>query len=262
MFDFHNHLIPGVDDGAESLEASLNALDLMWKQGITHVITTPHFRASVVNRPDEFEAQMRLIDEAWKVLSLAASEHIPQMKLDRGVELALDEPQLARLDRRLCLAGTRFMLVEFPYFMIPPNSAEPLAKLRSAGISPIIAHPERYKNQGEKLERARKWKQSGAFLQLNAGSILGAYGRDSERRGLSYLEAGLIDYVSSDYHARGECMCAKAEERFGSMDALQEFRILSTVNGQRLVDEMDPVPVGRVGKSVSSWRRFISRLFK
>src|SRR5688500_12419507 len=153
----------------------------MSAQGITHVITTPHFRASTAKNPAEFELEMARIDSSWQLLVASARENFPQMKLDRGVELALDDPNPTASDPRLRLAGTRFMLVDFPYFMIPPNSAQPLIHLRAHGVTPIVAHPERYDDFQANQETFREWKHAGAFLQLNAGSLVGAYGPRVER---------------------------------------------------------------------------------
>jgi len=254
VLDFHNHMIPGVDDGSSSIEESLVALRKMAQQGITHVITTPHFRASTLNRPDEFAAQMREIDEAWEKLRLAVSECMPGFRLDRGVELALDEPKVSTTDERMRLAGSRFMLVEFPYFTIPPNSAQALAQLRAAGVTPIVAHPERYENLEKDLVSLYQWKESGAFLQLNAGSITGAYGRSVDRIAWLCLEVGMIDFISSDYHARGNCLTALAKDRFDECEGSSQFRAL-TINGERLLMGIDPVPVPPVQRRASAWKR-------
>lgn len=255
MLDFHNHIIPGVDDGSESLEDSLVALERMWAQGITHVITTPHFRASVVKDPAEFDLQMGAIDSAWELLVQSVWENFPQMKLDRGVELALDDPSPEATDSRLRLAGTRFMLVEFPYFNIPPNSVVPLAHLRRNGVTPIVAHPERYENLNAHYETFREWKQAGAFLQLNAGSLVGAYGSGAERNAWRCLRSGLVDYLSSDYHARGDCQVAEARAKLTSKGGGSQLQTLSGWNGDRLVAGLDPTPVAPFARPESRWLR-------
>src|SRR3954464_8897320 len=106
MIDFHSHIIPGVDDGSETLEQSLIALEDMWRQGITTVITTPHFRASTLNNPAEFETRISAIDEAWALLVSSAKETLPELRLERGAELALDEPLKAQPDARVRLAAS------------------------------------------------------------------------------------------------------------------------------------------------------------
>lgn len=255
MLDFHNHLIPGVDDGSESLEESLVAVERMWAQGITHVITTPHFRASTAKNPAQFESEMGRIDASWQLLVESVRENFPQMKLDRGVELALDDPNPVATDSRLRLAGTRFMLVEFPYFTIPPNSVQPLVHLRRNGVTPIVAHPERYENLNAHYQTFSEWKQAGAFLQLNAGSLIGAYGPRVERNAWRCLRAGLVDYLSSDYHARGNCLVAEARAELTSKGGGSQLRTLSELNGRRLVQGLDPTPVDPFARPESLWQR-------
>ena len=247
-------MIPGVDDGSESLEQSLVALKNMWDQGITHVITTPHFRASTLKQPDEFDAEMGRIDEAWRVLLPAVAKSLPGLRLDRGVELALDDPEPSVTDSRIRLAGTRFALVEFPNFVIPPNSTGPLVHLRATGVTPIVAHPERYANLDESLEVLREWKRSGAFLQLDAGSIVGAYGPGAEGLAWRCLEAGVVDYLSSDYHARGDCLMAGTRERLKARGGASHFNML-TRNGARMVAGLDPESLAPLLRSTSRWKR-------
>ena len=255
MIDFHSHMIPGVDDGSTSLEESLSALANMWEQGITHVITTPHFRASVLKQPDEFEAEMGRIDESWRELLPAVAKRLPGLRMDRGVELALDDPDPSVTDSRVRLAGTRFVLVEFPNFIIPPNSARPLLHLCAVGVTPIVAHPERYENLDPELEALYEWKRSGAFLQLDAGSVVGGYGPRAEGLAWRCLEAGVVDYLSSDYHARGDCLTAQARELLEARGGGSQFNALTTSNGDRLVAGLDPAPVPPLPRAKSGWKR-------
>jgi protein-tyrosine phosphatase len=255
MIDFHSHLVPGVDDGSETLEQSLEALGKMWAQGIRCVITTPHFRASTLNNPAEFVSRITEIDAAWDNFHRAAKEAYPEMRVERGVELALDEPIRAMPDVRVRLAGTEFMLVEFPWFAIPPNSGHALMQLRQLGVIPIVAHPERYDDIGEKWEVLAEWKRCGAFLQLNAGSLVGAYGGRIEAKGWRVLEGGLADYISSDYHARGEPLTAAARERMGARRGDSQFRMLSQLNGERLLSGSPPSPIERLERKEPKWRR-------
>jgi len=260
VLDFHNHIIPGVDDGSESLENSLAALEQMWAQGITHVIATPHFLASVMKDRAQFDLRMGEIDSAWELLAQSAREKFPQMRLDRGVELALDDPNPVATDPRLRLAGTRFMLVEFPNFTIPPNSVQPLAHLRRNGVTPIVAHPERYENLNAHYQTFSEWKQAGAFLQMNAGSLIGAYGLRVERNAWRCLRAGLVDYLSSDYHARGNCLVAEARAELASKGGGSQLRALSGLNGRRLVQGLDPTPVDPFARPESYWQRLMRAL--
>jgi protein-tyrosine phosphatase len=255
MIDFHSHLIPGVDDGSETLEQSLEALGKMWRQGIECVITTPHFRASTLNNPTEFTAHIGEIDNAWEIFRAAAEEAYPEVRLERGVEMALDAPISAFPDERVRLASTHFMLVEFPWFSIPPNSGNALAELRRLGVTPIVAHPERYDNLEDDWEVLDEWKRSGGFLQLDAGSLVGDYGERVESNGWKVLEGGFADYISSDYHARGEPLVAGARDRIAERGGESQFRMLSRVNGERLLNGIDPIPIEGLGPKAPKSRR-------
>jgi protein-tyrosine phosphatase len=256
MIDFHNHLIPSVDDGSESLEQSRLALESMAQQGISRVITTPHFSASTVNSPKEFNARMAAIDAGWAALLSIAGKYFPMLELHRGIELALDEPVHSLSDERTRLAGTKFVLIEFPYFTVPPNSSAALGRLSQLGVTPIIAHPERYKGIEDDVSVLGTWKEKGAYLQLNAGSLVGAYGSRVESNGWKVLEAGYADYLSSDYHARGTCLTASAVTRLEERRADAQMRMLTRVNGERLLHGMDPAPVGPLSKKTGWWQRF------
>jgi protein-tyrosine phosphatase len=260
LLDFHNHLIPGVDDGAASLEEALAGLEKMHQQGFRTVITTPHLRASTLKQPKAFEEEMGRIDEAWEKLQTAAKARFPDIQLDRGVELALDEPIDSADDPRVRLGGSRFMLVEFPYFTIPPNSSQALVRLRKAGVTPIVAHPERYGNIEDDLKTLYEWKRSGAFLQLNAGSIVGAYGSRIERTAWRCLRAGLVDYLCSDYHSRGNCLTDHARKRLAERDGNSQFNSLAVLNGRRLLEGLEPTPVEPLGGGESRWWRLIDRV--
>lgn len=255
IVDFHSHMIPGVDDGSESLEQSLVALKNMWDQGITHVITTPHFKASNLKHPDEFDAEMGRIDEAWGELLPAVAKSLPKLRLDRGVELALDDPDPSVTDSRVRLAGTRFVLVEFPNFIIPPNSTRPLLHLRATGVTPIVAHPERYENLDDSFEMLHEWKRSGAFLQLDAGSLVGGYGPRAEDLAWRCLEAGVVDYLSSDYHARGDCLMAQASQRLRARGGGSQLNALTMSNGKRLVAGLDAIRIAPMRHTSSSLQR-------
>jgi protein-tyrosine phosphatase len=259
IVDFHSHMIPAVDDGSESLEQSLVALKNMWDQGITHVITTPHFKASTLKPPDAFGAEMGRIDEAWGELLPAVAKSLPELRLDRGVELALDDPDPSVTDSRVRLAGTRFVLVEFPNFVIPPNSTRPLLHLRESGVTPIVAHPERYQNLDDSLGVLHQWKGSGAFLQLDAGSIVGFYGARAEKLAWRCLDAGVIDYLSSDYHARGNCLIAEARRRMEARNCVSHFDFL-TENGERMMRDLNPAPMIPRSRSKSRWN-WLKRAF-
>src|SRR2546423_2405662 len=136
MLDFHNHLIPGVDDGAASLEESRAALGVMQAQGFRTIITTPHIQASLLER-DGANDYLRRVDVAWDQLRTLGKSEFPALRLERGFEVLLDIPREDFSDARLRLGGSRFVLVEFPWSGIPINSATALFNIKVAGYTPI-----------------------------------------------------------------------------------------------------------------------------
>lgn len=201
--DFHNHLVPGVDDGSRTLEESLHSIDRMVTSGVTKVITTPHFLASYTDR-HAFGTYMAVLDQRWAQVHGAVAREYPHVDFRRGLEVRLDTPAPDLSDPRLSLGGTRFILVEWPIFLAPPDGAERLARLVDAGHRPIVAHPERYRGIDQELNTVRAWKDAGAFLQGNYGSLVGQNGPRAKELIFRMLKEGLLDYLSSDFHGRPE----------------------------------------------------------
>jgi len=256
MIDFHSHLMPGVDDGAADIDESRSGLQVMREQGITTIITTPHIRASLTDRPRELERYLGELDKAFEALATLAAMEFPDLRIERGVELMLDTPQPAMGDLRLHLAETSFVLMEFPYMTIPPNSAIAVRQLRGRGVIPIVAHPERYSNMSANLELIESWRDAGAYIQVNAGSFVGQYGSTARRLAWTILEQGLGDYLSSDYHSRGRCSvraCAAALlERGGGA----QLRSMTVTNPQRLLRSEPPLPVEPLEEvQLGFWRK-------
>lgn len=260
LVDFHNHLIPSVDDGSRTIRQSLDALATMRDQGIRTVITTPHFRASLLAKTPECEEYFARLEAGWLELQSSAGREFPEIRLERGVELMLDSPHVSIADKRLRLAGGRFVLVEFPHLTIPPNSSRPLFDLKIAGLTPVIGHPERYHNVEDDLAELKEWKRLGAVLQVNTGSLLGDYGDRPREIGWSCIRQGLADYLSSDFHARGDCTVARAVRLLDAKGAASQRKLLTETNGLRLLAGDDPLPVAPPKKRVPGrFARFFRR---
>jgi protein-tyrosine phosphatase len=258
MLDFHSHLIPGVDDGAANVDESRAGLNAMIASGITGIITTPHIGASLIER-GMVDQYLEAIAAGWETLQALVTTEFPKLKIARGFEVMLDVPH-PRLDNPVFrLAGTPFVLVEFPFMNIPPNSTHPLRELRDAGWMPILAHPERYVNIEQQLGLVEHWRDAGAFMQINSGSLVGNYGARAKKIALAILQSGQADYMCSDYHSRGKCSVAAAfaELREMGMDAQADTLILNAkqvIRGERptLVEPFVAKP-RRTWKKVFPW---------
>lgn len=202
LVDFHNHILPGVDDGARDADETRAALLAMRDGGVHLVIATPHIQASVIDGgPDTDRYRARINSALADARSIAATE-TPDLTVELGAEIMLDHHLSVELaDPLLRLAGTKFVLVEFSLFGVPPNAADMLFRLRAQGWQPVLGHPERY--GGLSLSVVREWHATGLLLQVNAGSLMGDYGTTVKERAWELLRGGLVHYLCSDYHARG-----------------------------------------------------------
>jgi protein-tyrosine phosphatase len=259
LIDFHNHLMPGVDDGARNLQDTRRALRAFREAGITGAVATPHLNASLVHDPRTFAARMAELDTGWAELQAAAAAE--DFGVWRGAEVALDIPGPDLSDARMRLAGTRFVLVEFAYMTVPPNSARLLAGIRDAGWLPILAHPERYAQVRHRPGMIGAWREAGAYLQVNGGSLIGRYGPDARAVAHRLLTDGLADYISSDYHARGLVGTPDYRHVIEVRGGQEQASLLLEVNPQRMLHEELPLPIPPLPKPGGLWRR-MRRLFR
>jgi len=180
MIDIHNHLIPKFDDGPASLEESLEMLKHAQEQGITDVFATSHFNEYI---PPEMEHDYFFKLQDLREEALAQKIHIKKSRVTT-----------------LCDQGL-YVLIEFPMFQTPEGIEEVLFRLSMENYIPIVAHPARYQMVLEKEERATQFVQFGGLLQLNAGSILGHFGRESQKVALKLLRNGIPHFIASDAHS-------------------------------------------------------------
>ena len=199
MIDIHSHVLPGVDDGSQSMEDSLELLAQAAESGVPTLVATPH-----CNIPDEYDNYAGAEMEAcFRELDRAREEAGIPLRLCRGMEVfATSElPDLLREGRVWTLNDTRYFLMEFAFTEDPFYCRKILRACEEAGFSPIIAHPERYFFVQDDPDLAFEWCVSGYGLQLNKGSILGRFGPESQRCARLLLEHGLAACVASDAHS-------------------------------------------------------------
>ncbi|MFV1987552.1 MAG: tyrosine-protein phosphatase [Gemmatimonadota bacterium] len=263
LIDLHSHVLPGVDDGAQDLPQALDALGDLEAQGVTRVVATPHFRASLLEQPARAAARLGQFDEAYRDLSEALRTSDLSITLGRACEFKLDAPVADLSDPRLRLDGTRFALVEFGSFQLPPFAGNQLRAIRDAGWTPVLAHPERYFGVERAFERAARWVSEGTLLQVNARSLSGGYGPMARQVAAELLARGWVTCVAGDHHARGRPEWPAALELLrtagspdgttsgpGGVDPATESWIRGLVfgNPERLL--ADEVPLALDGRAV------------
>lgn len=204
FIDLHSHLVPAVDDGARNAFDARDGLAVLASDGVRRVVATPHVQASILADPAARSRRMTELDMGWQLLR-NVREELPEDApvLERGIELLLDAPEPDLSDPRLRLAGGSAVLVEFPFLRIPMYAERQLGGLLEAGWVPVVAHVERYAEIGRSLGQIARWREMGAVIQVNAGSLLGRYGARARRRAWHLLASGWVGLLASDYHARG-----------------------------------------------------------
>ena len=139
MVDIHNHLIPAVDDGAQTPAEAIAGLAAMSAAGVRSLVCTPHVDGSITGLPELLERRLAELDEGWDELRQCTGPDSPEIV--RGAEIKLDRADIDLADPRLRLNGSRFVLVEFAHMSVPPQSTLALFRLAKAGWRPVLAHP-------------------------------------------------------------------------------------------------------------------------
>jgi protein-tyrosine phosphatase len=254
--DFHNHIVPGVDDGSETMAQSLEGVGRMVAAGFTRIVTTPHLDASLLrHNPEEAERYLEAVTGGFRALAERVSASFPGVDLRRGHEVRLDVPECDFTDARLRLGGTSFVLVEWPRFLIPPETVAVLTSLRGQGVRPVIAHPERYGGVEQELDLVAEWKRAGAYVQLNYGSLVGRYGPDVRNAAFALLREGLVDYFCTDFHGRPKfkLYADEAIEKLKAVGASELLQLLSVTNPERLFSDEAPLTPMRLPEGRGFW---------
>jgi protein-tyrosine phosphatase len=196
MIDLHSHILPGVDDGARTLDDSLEIARAAVADGITAIAATPHVR-------HDYPTSARAMEERVAELGDALAEAEIPLDLRTGGEI--DVEWLERLPlqdlRRYGLGGNPgYLLVETPYHGWPSKLVRELLGLVESGIVPVLAHPERNADVQVEPGSLVPLVRNGVLVQVTAASIDGRVGRRAQRTGLDLIEYGLAHLIASDAH--------------------------------------------------------------
>ena len=197
MTDLHCHILPDMDDGAQNEEISLALLQKEYKGGVRQVMLTSHFYPDRMTL-DSFHTKRRYSFERLK-RSIATKGGFDCLKLKLGAEVRFS-PALAEMDvRKLCFEGTDYLLLELPFLQRPYLLKETLYKLQSMGITPILAHVERYGYLMEDLRELYDWIAAGGYAQVNAETILNA--DQTGKTAVRLIQWNLVQIIASDAHS-------------------------------------------------------------
>ena len=241
MIDIHTHILPNIDDGADSLEEAYEMALMAVRSGVEALVATPHSNQGLGIMDHERRKQEQAFQELEQVL---LREKVP-LKLYRGMEIwsSIDMVEKIQTGKLITLNETPYVLIEFAFDEEPWWIEAIIDELQRAGFVPIIAHPERYSCVQEDPNLLSEWRMQGAQAQMNKGSILGRFGREIERTAEILLKKRLFTCIASDAH--------HAYIRTTDMKELEYYlqRHYSITEQERLLKE-NPLSILRGGKYV------------
>lgn len=232
MFDFHCHIVYGVDDGAKTLEDSLKMIQEAKKVGFSDIILTPHYI------PEYYESNAEEIRN--KITEIQKSGIDPEVHLYQGNELYAYEDLAMLIEQKQAssIADTRYVLFELPMHNEILDISPMIYNLLESRYIPIIAHPERYSYMQKDPNKVLSWIEEGALLQANYGSIVGLYGKEAKNTVIKMLKHQMIHFLGSDCH-RPNSIYPRIPEMLGELNKVitkEELYRLTTKNAEDILN--------------------------
>ena len=206
--DLHMHILPGLDDGAQTDAEALAMLRRLCVQRVTHAVATPHYIPGIQWSGREY---LQRVNAAMERLRGMLDQEALPLTLLKGFEVRAGEALLYADELpELLIGGTPYLLLEVPLAGDVPWLEELLYSLRVWGIRPILAHPERCSCFTDRFSRLEQAVLGGAQAQINLCSLTGSYGSTSRRIAIRMLRSGLAAYACSDAHSEAGCAACDA----------------------------------------------------
>jgi len=192
FYDGHSHILPGVDDGLKTFDASLQVLDFYSKLGISKVCCTPHVMEEMPNETQKLKENFDVLQSIYS----------GEIELCLSAEYMMDNVLTERLENEDLLPygpQQKHLLVETSYFNAPLNMDNILEKVRACGLIPVLAHPERYSYMSHR--RLCELNDKGVLFQMNLVSLTGCYGKEARKRAEWMYLKGMYSFFGTDLHS-------------------------------------------------------------
>lgn len=196
FIDIHTHILPGVDDGAADMQQALRLVRMAWENGTTGLFLTPHYRSDYEHYSG---GQLQVI---FSQLQEQVASEMPEMKLYLGTEIRFDGsvPDDLQKGEILSMNGSRFVLLEFSRHALRAQILLGVSEILRYGYAPIIAHAERCETFRRFPELADEVRKLGAYIQINADSVMGTHGFAVKRFAHKLLKAQAVQFIATDAH--------------------------------------------------------------
>jgi len=260
VIDFHCHILPGLDDGPRSWDEALEMARIGQSDGISEIVCTPHIKKGYAT------PALREISETAEELQSRARESGISVKFHPAAEVAIERnlPDLIERGEITTIGGSaRYLLIEFPWEGIPSYTETVISELVSMGITPVIAHMERYHQVITDPGVAGKMIDLGALVQVNAGSIMGMFGTQIQETSHILLTHYMAHVIGSDAHSSGK-RCPQMKEARDVIEGMlgEEAAVrLTELNASEILAgrRLEPWASARYeGPRAPAWRRGIA----
>jgi protein-tyrosine phosphatase len=236
MIDLHCHILPGIDDGARSLEEAVEMAKIAEAEGIERIVATPH-----LFRQDLMHEDLGTIEKTRQLLTRNLEAANIQVEIFRGAEVYVSHNLMDEIRKNrdlLVINHNPYMFVEFPSNHVFSGVKELFFELMSEGITPIIAHPERNSVFASRTSFLYELVQLGGLVQANSGSFSGIYGRKVEQSVFCFLESRLVHFIASDGHNQRSLAprLLEAKERAGEILGKEEAAALVKDNPKAVLE--------------------------
>ncbi len=195
LIDLHAHIMPGVDDGPRTPEDSLDMARAALADGVGVIVATPHIPFAGLTRQES--------DQRLAVLRHYFAGQGTHLEVHLGAEVSLEPDILRWLADGLAwpIGATRYVLVELPFFVLPPYTEDVIFRLQVAGYKPILAHPERNAPLAAAPDRLQPLVERGVLVQITTTSVLGGFGAQAKSAAMAFLQRGWVHVLASDAHS-------------------------------------------------------------
>lgn len=233
MIDIHSHILPGIDDGADDIDASMVLIRELFDNGVTDIIATPHY-VDETNYISNVVANTKLI----KKLTTRLKKEKIDIKLHLGNEIYICSKILELLSASeiSALGGSKYLLVELPMSGEYPGYMDVFMELQRAGYKVILAHPERYTAFFDDFDSIRELYDMGVLLQCNLGSFIGHYGKQPKKLAEKLAKNDMIFAVASDiHHPRGSKFMPAVMKRLSKFYGTFELEDILEKNPKKIL---------------------------
>lgn len=204
--DVHAHILPQLDDGANDIEQSIAIIKSMYAMGYRKIIATPHVMSGYYNNaPEDILQSVHVLKSVLKRRNI-------EMEIEAAAEYYLEDELFRLLERKEILTfggDKKYLLFEASFVSRPTSILEATLKIKQAGYTPVLAHPERYNNLND-LEVLHRLTFNGLLFQVNIGSLTGYYSKQTQEMAEMLINNKMVAFFGTDCHSEAQLDSIKA----------------------------------------------------